>query len=112
MPNGRIHDHPYSDIVDHHVPVFSLELDTLIAEIAAVSSLLQKESAISDDLSWQMLQVDRFPHDGRRNADAEVLRDPLIAVRDELVAEAGARGLAADDALQRARWTTAEAWRT
>ncbi len=110
MPNGAIHDHPYTDVVYHRVPVFSLELDTLIAEIGTLAKLLQKTPAISDDLSWQMLKVDRFPRDRQPNPEAEVLRGPLTAARDALLAEAQRQRAVTTDVLESARTMTAAVW--
>ncbi len=37
MPNGQLHDHPYSDVVFWQRRVFSVEMDTLLAEVATLS---------------------------------------------------------------------------
>jgi hypothetical protein len=36
MPNGKIGDHPLTDILVHNRSVFSLEIDGLIRKIAAI----------------------------------------------------------------------------
>jgi hypothetical protein len=36
MPNGKIGDHPLTDILSHNRSVFSLEIDRLIRKIAAI----------------------------------------------------------------------------
>lgn len=108
MPNGNPHDHPYSDVVAHGMRVFSVELDTVIAEIGSLVHLLDMEGAVSDELSWRMLQAD--PRFGPTSEDPEALRAPLTAVRDDLVAEARRRRIDPTPALLRARQATVKTW--
>ena len=45
MPNGRVGDHPVTDILDHHVYVFSPVIDDLVRRL---------ERLASRDRLWEM----------------------------------------------------------
>jgi hypothetical protein len=83
MPNGKIGDHPYTDIVIHGRRVYSEKADALILEI----------SRLADDSMRRQLQ-DQLMRDFNEyyNPDIEKLEQVLVELRDRLVSEARDRG--------------------
>lgn len=49
MGNGRPHDHPISDILNHGIPTFSDAADELIRQIAAIVT----PQRIDEFVNWQ-----------------------------------------------------------
>lgn len=75
MPNGKIGDHPITDIVVHHRTVFSPAVDALIAEIVRLGGRQELERRFE----WFAPAPESFEAD-------------LQAMRDRLKVEAKARG--------------------
>lgn len=83
MPNGKIGDHPYTDITVHHRRVYSEKADALIREIAARADDRNRR-ALADRLFAEFNQYD--------NPDVGKLERILKEMRDRIVTEAKNRG--------------------
>ena len=83
MPNGKIGDHPYTDITVHHRRVYSEKADALIREIAARADDRARR-ALADRLFAEFNQYD--------DPDVAELERILTDMRDTIVAEAKDRG--------------------
>ena len=83
MPNGKVGDHPYTDIVIHGRAVYSHVADALVREIAS----------LSDDRTHRELQ-DRLMREFNEyhNPDVKKLERVLTEWRDRLKTEARGRG--------------------
>jgi hypothetical protein len=83
MPNGKIGDHPYTDIVIHGRSVYSDKADTLIREI----------DALSDDRTRREL-ADRLMSEFNEYLEPNIrkLERELTEMRDRLTREARQRG--------------------
>ena len=86
MPNGKIGDHPFTDIVVHGRRVYSQRADALIREIDALGG----RERIADVL-WR--EFDEY-----KNPDLERLERFLLEVRRDLLTGAGAREASATSA--------------
>lgn len=87
MANGSLGDHPLTDILGHGRPVYSPLTDSLIHEIAALS-----DTSAMEDLG-ALLVRDFNPW---LNPDVPRLEAVLTSRRDQLRAEAVARGWEVD----------------
>jgi hypothetical protein len=70
--NGKEGDHPYTDIVGHHIEVFGKGIDALVRELDAIGGF---ESEIARDWLWiqaDNLQEAKDTHDTKR---ARSIRD-------------------------------------
>lgn len=76
MPNGKPYDHPLTDITDHRLPVYTLAVDTLVAEIYSLGALDEVDREIPD-----IFRYDRRLGHGEPMPE-EVVRQ-LQAIRDE-----------------------------
>ena len=87
MANGKIHDHPYTDVVIHGLAVYSPKADALIREIARLG-----------DTKTQERLADMLLRDFNDMMSPDVLRleQLLTSWRDELRTEAIARGFEVD----------------
>lgn len=87
MPNGKIGDHPYTDIVVHGLDNYSVCAAELVREIAK----LGEESTRRDlsDLLWQDYNEFSSP-------DVAKLEQVLSEWRDRLLAQAKERGYEID----------------
>jgi hypothetical protein len=83
MPNGKVGDHPYTDIVIHGREVYSAKADALIREVAA----------LADDRTRREL-ADRLISEFNeyRNPDVGRLERVLTEMHDRLKREAQDRG--------------------
>lgn len=83
MPNGKVGDHPYTDILFHGREVYSPKADGLIREIAS----------LADDRTRRELQ-DRLLSEFNEyhNPDVKKLERILTELRDRLKLEAQERG--------------------
>jgi len=83
MPNGKIGDHPYTDIMIHGRRVYSATADALVREIAA----------LADDRTRREL-ADRLYSEFNEysNPDVDKLERELTEMRDRLKTEARERG--------------------
>jgi hypothetical protein len=83
MPNGKIGDHPYTDIMIHGRAVYSATADALVREIAA----------LADDRTRREL-ADRLyiEFNEYSNPDVNKLERELTEMRDRLKSEAQERG--------------------
>jgi hypothetical protein len=73
MPNGKIGDHPYTDIVLHGRRVYSERADALVREIDQLGG--REEVA---DLLWREF-------DNYKNPDVKRLELVLAQIRDRLL---------------------------
>ena len=82
--NGKVGDHPYTDIVHHGRTVYSAKADALIREVAA----------LADDRTRRALE-DRLMSEFNAHLDPDVDRLELVLteLRDRLKREAKERGL-------------------
>jgi hypothetical protein len=86
MPNGKVGDHPYTDIVIHGREVYSANADALVREIAN----------LADERTRRELQNRLFVEFNEfRNPDVAKLERILIKLRDRLKREARNRGFEA-----------------
>lgn len=83
MPNGKPGDHPYTDIIVHRRPVYSEPADALVREIAELGDE-RTRTKLADLL---LNQYNEFGH-----PDVARLERVLRSLRDQLLAEAKARG--------------------
>jgi hypothetical protein len=58
MPNGKIGDHPLTDILVHGKPVYGAEADDLIHKIAALSSHRELHEWWDREIGWRATAVD------------------------------------------------------
>jgi hypothetical protein len=83
MPNGKVGDHPYTDIVIHRRDVYSATADALVREIAS----------LADDRTRRELQDRLFTEFNEfQNPDVARLERILVELRDRLKQEARNRG--------------------
>lgn len=83
MPNGKVGDHPYTDIVIHRRDVYSSTADALVREIAG----------LADDRTRRELQDRLFTEFNElQNPDVARLERMLVELRDRLKEEARNRG--------------------
>ena len=83
MPNGKPGDHPFTDIVHHHRPVYSRAADDLVRELAK----------LADDKTRRELEdllLSKYNEYGK--PDVPELERVLTELRDKLLDEARARG--------------------
>ena len=62
MPNGKAGDHPFTDIVNHRLSVFSSEIDQLVQELATTSAAAEVSKLVWDQepiREWQYDPVTR-----------------------------------------------------
>jgi hypothetical protein len=86
MPNGKVGDHPYTDIVIHGREVYSANADALVREIAD----------LADERTRRELQNRLFVEFNEfRNPDVAKLERILMELRDRLKREARNRGFEA-----------------
>jgi hypothetical protein len=86
MPNGKVGDHPYTDIVIHRRDVYSATADALVREIAT----------LADDRTRRELQNRLlFEFNELQNPDLAKLERILVELRDRLKQEARNRGFEA-----------------
>lgn len=83
MPNGKLGDHPFTDIVHHGRPIYSGAADALVREIAKLANDKTKR-----DL--EDLLMSKYNEYGNPNV-AELVRY-LTELRDRLLSDARARG--------------------
>jgi hypothetical protein len=83
MPNGKIGDHPCTDIVVHGREVYSPKADALVREVAA----------LGDDRTLREL-ADRLMREFNeyRNPNVQKLERVLTEIRDRVKREAKERG--------------------
>jgi hypothetical protein len=83
MPNGKVGDHPYTDIVTHGCEVYSAKADGLVRAIAH----------LADERTRRQLQ-DRLmsEFDTWSNPDVAKLERVLTELHDQLKLEARDRG--------------------
>jgi hypothetical protein len=81
--NGKVGDHPYTDIVNHGREVYSVNADALVREIAA----------LADDRTRREL-ADRLLREfnAYRDPNVDELERVLTVLRDRLKREAKQRG--------------------
>ena len=83
MPNGKIGDHPYTDIMIHDREIYSSQARALVREIASLGDdQIRRELA-----NMLMRDFNEFA-----NPDVSKLERVLISIRDRLLAEARERG--------------------
>ena len=83
MPNGKVGDHPYTDIVIHRREVYSAAADALVREIAG----------LADERTRRELQNHLFTEFNElQNPDVARLERILVELRDRLKQEARNRG--------------------
>ena len=83
MPNGKVGDHPYTDIVIHGRDVYSAKADALVREIAG----------LADEPTRRALQARLlFEFNEFRSPDVAKLEGILTELRDQLKREALNRG--------------------
>jgi hypothetical protein len=87
MANGKIHDHPYTDVVIHQLAVYSPKADGLIREIARLGDTKTQERLA------EMLLRD---FSDMMSPDVSHLERLLTSWRDQLRAEAIERGFEVD----------------
>ena len=87
MANGKIHDHPYTDVVLHHLAVYSPRADGLIREIARLGDTKTQER-LADILLRDFGDT--------MGSDIPRLEQLLASWRDQLRAEAIERGFEVD----------------
>jgi hypothetical protein len=109
VPNGNPHDNPYSDVVFWKRRVFSVELDTLLAEIHALHE--GREHPIPEDLADQLLLADPSL-DGPAPAANVIatLQAEVQTWRDRRRAEATARGMDTESVLAPIRAEVRRRW--
>ena len=83
MPNGKIGDHPYTDVMIHGREVYSSLASSLIREIATLGDVKTREQ-LADRL---MRDFNEFS-----NPDVPRLERLLSEWRDRLLADARERG--------------------
>ncbi len=83
MPNGKPGDHPFTDIVNHGLDVYSSQVAKLVREIAKLAS--DQERRKLSDLLYQ--QYNEYS-----NPDVEELERVLTDLRDKLLRDARERG--------------------
>jgi len=108
MPNGNLHDGPYSDVVFWQRRVFSVEMDTLLAEIATLSDAGLE--SLSEDLAYRLLMADPSFGDEITPEVLAALESDVQALRDQRLAEAHARGLDPEARLAPIRALVRERW--
>lgn len=83
MPNGKPGDHPFTDIVNHGLDVYSSQVAKLVRQIAKLAS--DQERRKLSDLLYQ-------EYNEYSNPDVEELERVLTDLRDKLLREARERG--------------------
>ena len=84
MPNGKIGDHPYTDIVIHGRDVYSAKADGLVREVAALGDERTRRE-LADRL---MSEFNEY-----LKPDVRKLERVLTELRERLLREAKDRGL-------------------
>ncbi len=83
MPNGKPGDHPFTDIVNHGLDVYSSQVAKLVREIVKLAS--EQERRKLSDLLYQ-------EYNEYSNPDVEELERVLTDLRDKLLRDARERG--------------------
>ena len=83
MPNGKPGDHPFTDIVNHGLDVYSSQVAKLVREIAKLAS--DQERRKLSDLLYQ-------EYNEYSNPDIEELERVLTDLHDKLLRDARERG--------------------
>lgn len=83
MPNGKVGDDPYTDIVVHGREVYSLRADALVREVAALA-----DDRTQRELAGRLMGE----FNERHNPDVQKLERVLTEIRDRLKREAQERG--------------------
>ena len=83
MPNGKPGDHPFTDIVNHGLDVYSSQVAKLVREIAKLAS--DQERRNLSDLLYQ-------EYNEYSNPDIEELERVLTDLHDKLLRDARERG--------------------
>jgi hypothetical protein len=53
MPNGKLHDHPLTDILHYKVDVYGAKVDDLIRKIAELCSFRELDEWWSSEIGWK-----------------------------------------------------------
>lgn len=83
MPNGKIGDHPFTDIMIHGREIYSTLARALVREVASLADEKTRHE-LADMLMRDFNEFD--------NPDVPKLERVLTAMRDRLLAEARERG--------------------
>jgi hypothetical protein len=83
MPNGKIGDHPYTDIMIHDREIYSSQARALVREIASLGD---------DQIRRELADMLMRDFNEFANPDVSKLERVLISIRDRLLAEARERG--------------------
>ncbi len=87
MPNGKQGDHPYTDMVIHHLDVYSRKATELVRQIAQLGD--EKTRRELGDMLWREYNPYNKP-------DVAKLEGVLSELRDRVYKEARARGYEVD----------------
>ena len=83
MPNWKIGDHPFTDIIIHGREIYSSQVRALVREIASLADEKTRHE-LADMLMHDFNEFD--------NPDVPKLERVLTTMRDRLLAEARERG--------------------
>jgi hypothetical protein len=83
MPNGKIGDHPYTDIMIHDREIYSSQARALVREIASLGD---------DQIRRELADMLMRDFNEFANPDVSKLERVLSSIRDRLLAEARERG--------------------
>ena len=83
MPNGKVGDHPYTDIMIHGREIYSAQVRALVREIASLAD----EKTRHELADMLMRDFNEFA-----SPDLPKLEHVLTTMRDRLLAEARERG--------------------
>jgi len=83
MPNGKIGDHPYTDILVHGKEVYSASASALVREIHKLAD---------EKTRGELADLLIFKYNEYRSPNVVELENELRAMRDRLRSEAGTRG--------------------
>ncbi len=104
VPNGKPRDHPVTDIAVHRLPTYSLEVDSLVAEIYSLSGVARLYAEVPELYElWQPLGT-------RQDELPSRVVEKLRTIRDEELDRARSTGWDPDPGLEairdefRARW--------